>query len=66
MNHHEYPDDSLVTQELRDSLADLTMPGSHRWPPSLAGAACTGGGGAPVSRGPALAVPSRVSRWYSA
>lgn len=30
MNHHERPDDSLVTQELRDSLAELTMP---RQPP---------------------------------
>lgn len=30
MNHREHLDDSLVTQELRDSLAELTMP---RQPP---------------------------------
>lgn len=26
MNHHEHPDDSIVTQELRDSVAELAVP----------------------------------------
>jgi hypothetical protein len=32
MNHDEYPDDSTLTEELRDSLFDLAVPG----PPPLA------------------------------
>lgn len=33
MNHYEHPDDSIVTQELRDSLAELAVP---RQPPLAA------------------------------